>query len=183
MSLSLLLQQSHEGTSVPGINYQVTSSAAIPNTRSTITSEDRGDVTPHNAIKANTTTKIFVAICLGACILFCIFLATAYKRGFSHLCCLSRAGKREEPQRAKREKQDRDRGAHRLDEFVSYTQRDEVVNQCRNERLGVRRQGQLGTRETGSGGVADVGDEELPERYSKLTASFRGSEQEGIDFE
>jgi hypothetical protein len=39
------------------------------------------------------------------------------------MCCLLRADKREERQHAKREKQDRDREAHRLDEFVSYTQR------------------------------------------------------------
>jgi hypothetical protein len=37
----------------------------------------------------------------------------------------------------RREKQDRDHEANRLDEFVSYTQRDEVVNKCHNERLGV----------------------------------------------
>jgi hypothetical protein len=52
---SLLLQQSYEGTSVPGIDYQVASSATISNTRSTITGEDRDNITPHNAIKTNTT--------------------------------------------------------------------------------------------------------------------------------
>jgi hypothetical protein len=52
---SLLLQQSYAGTSVPGIDYQVASSATIRNTRSTITGEDRDNITPHNAIKTNTT--------------------------------------------------------------------------------------------------------------------------------
>ena len=71
----------------------------------------------------------------------------------------------------RREKQDRDREAYRLDEFVSYTQRDEVVNKCCNERLGVPEQGQLDARETGSGGIADVGDEELPSYRSIIAAS------------
>jgi hypothetical protein len=88
------------------------------------------------------------------------------------LCCLSRTNKCEERQHAKRESQERDREAQRLDELVSQKRREEVVKKWCNERLGVPGQKQLDARETRSGGIADVGNEELP-IYQSVVAAGR----------
>jgi hypothetical protein len=151
-------------------------SVVTPHTRSTISGEDRDNITPHNAIKANTTTTIFVGI----------FLAIAYKSGFySHLCCfrwltnVESDSMRREISRT---------GIAKHTDSMSQKRREEVVKRWHNKRLEAPRQGQLDGRATGSGGIADFRDEELTSYRSAVAAGrfvsrVGGSSKEGTSFE